>query len=409
MFTEKQGRSRFGGGNGLNYDNWGLTEKGFYRPTYVELLNFVEYRARELFGDKINLTVRSPLGLFLRIIAWVWDLLFSLIEDVYNSRFIDTAAGDSLYNLGKTIGMSLICDTKSTGYIKIRGTPGVKIPAGFLVSTYDGLQFTVMDNVTIRDDGEVSALIRAVEAGPEYNVVAGTIKMIVNPASVNGINEINNDAETSGGRWTEKDHEFRSRYYKSVDYMGGVNADAIRSAILNDVGGVASTYVYENDSDEYDENYQLPPHSIEVVVHGGLDEQIAAAIYNRRAGGIQTVGNTSISILTTSGQVLKICFSRPVTKKIYVKINQLKTDSNYIGDDQLKRAVINYIGDNTIGGLEIGEDVIYMQLPGVISAVPGVIDFELSIGTDGETYDKNNITIGLREKAIVSEGTVVIL
>ena len=82
-------------------DEWGLTEKGFYRPTYTVLLNALEYKARELYGDGIILTVRSPLGLFLRILAWVWNILFACLEDVYNSRFVETSVGNSLYNLGK--------------------------------------------------------------------------------------------------------------------------------------------------------------------------------------------------------------------------------------------------------------------------------------------------------------------
>ena len=48
-------------------NEWGLTERGFRRPTYTELLDALEYKARELFGSKANLTVRSPIGLFLRI------------------------------------------------------------------------------------------------------------------------------------------------------------------------------------------------------------------------------------------------------------------------------------------------------------------------------------------------------
>ena len=47
----------------MNNEEWGVTERGFHRPTYVELLNAIEYKARELFGDRANLTVRSPLGL----------------------------------------------------------------------------------------------------------------------------------------------------------------------------------------------------------------------------------------------------------------------------------------------------------------------------------------------------------
>lgn len=48
-------------------NEWGLTERGFRRPTYTELLDALEYKARELFGSKANLTVRSPIGLFLQI------------------------------------------------------------------------------------------------------------------------------------------------------------------------------------------------------------------------------------------------------------------------------------------------------------------------------------------------------
>lgn len=48
----------------MNTEEWGVTERGFHRPTYVELLDALEYKARELFGNKAILTVRSPLGIF---------------------------------------------------------------------------------------------------------------------------------------------------------------------------------------------------------------------------------------------------------------------------------------------------------------------------------------------------------
>ena len=72
-------------------EEWGLTPKGFYRPEYVQLMNALEYKARELFGDGINLTVRSPLGIILRLDAWMLNILFSIMEKVYNSRFVDTS------------------------------------------------------------------------------------------------------------------------------------------------------------------------------------------------------------------------------------------------------------------------------------------------------------------------------
>ena len=48
-----------------------------------------------------------------------------------------------------------------------------------------------------------------------------------------------------------------------------------------------------------------------------------------------------------------------------------------------------------------------MNIPGKIMAVQGVVDFDVQIGTDKENLGWNNIQIGIRQKAIVDEGTVV--
>lgn len=103
---------------------WGLTSAGFRRPTYNELLDALEHKARELFGATANLTVRSPLGLFLRIFAWILNILFSVLEDVYNSRFVDTAVGTSLLNLGRAIGLRVLSAQKASGYIMVTGRRG---------------------------------------------------------------------------------------------------------------------------------------------------------------------------------------------------------------------------------------------------------------------------------------------
>ena len=44
----------------------------------------------------------------------------------------------------------------------------------------------------------------------------------------------------------------------------------------------------------------------------------------------------------------------------------------------------------------------------MISSVPGVVDFKPRIGTSAEQYGESNIEIGIRQKAITSEGMVVI-
>lgn len=392
----------------MNTEEWGVTERGFRRPTYVELLNAIEYKARELFGERANLTVRSPLGIFLRIFAWMLNILFALMEDVYNSRFVDTAVGTSLYNLGRAIGLSLLPAQKASGYITFSGTAGTAIPTGFLVKTVAGYQYAVLVDGRIGADGTVVLPVQAVGTGADYNADAGTVKEIVNP--LDGVSSCVNASAMTGGRWRESDEEFRDRYYKSVDFAGGVNADAIAGEILQNVEGVYSAICYENDTDEEDA-LGLPPHSFEVVAYGGLDEEVAKAIFRRKAGGIQTYGGKTISVVALNGQSYSIHFSRPTTVPVYVKVYDLETDSNFPwdGEDRIKAALISFIGGDVQGGLPIGTDVLYMALPGAILSVPGVVDFSLSIGTSASSLAVKNIAIGTREKAVTSTSSITIV
>ena len=373
----------------MNTEEWGVTERGFRRPTYVELLNAIEYKARELFGQRAVLTVRSPLGIFLRIFAWMLNILFALMEDVYNSRFVDTAVGTSLYNLGRAIGLSLLPAQKASGYVTFSGAVGTAIPSGFLVKTVAGYQYAVLVAGRIGADGTVILPVQAVGTGADYNADAGTVKEIVNP--LDGVSSCTNASAMTGGRWRESDEEFRDRYYKSVDFAGGVNADAIAGEILQNVEGVYSAICYENDTDEVDA-LGLPPHSFEVVAYGGLDEEVAKAIFRRKAGGIQTYGGKTIPVVALNGQSYDIHFSRPATVPIYIKVYDLETDTNFPwdGESRIKAALISFIGGDVQGGLPIGTDVLYMALPGAILSVPGVVDFSLSIGTSAAALAVKN-------------------
>ena len=384
--------------------DWGLTDAGFRRPTYAELLDALEYKAREVFGSKANLTVRSPLGIFLRIFAWMLNLLFSTLEDVYNSRFIDTAVGASLYNLGRALGLRLLGAQKAVGYLTFTGENGVEVPEGFLAETTAGMQYVTVSSGVIRD-GEVTLPPTAISSGPDGNTAEETITTITNPKL--GIESVTNVKPFEGGRNTETDAEFRERYYKSVDFAGGVNIDAIIAEVYESVEAVIAVTGEENDTD-FESESGLPPHSFEVVAYGGLDEEIAKAIFRRKAAGIQTFGNTTVAVLGVSGQTFNISFSRPTPVKVWVRVTDLVTDRHFPldGVEQIKSSIVSFIGGNTRGGLNIGQDVIQVVLPTEVLKVPGVVDFNLQISPDGETFGWGNIEIAARQKAVTEESMV---
>lgn len=386
--------------------DWGLTDAGFRRPTYAELLDALEHKAREQFGSQANLTVRSPLGIFLRIYAWMLSLLFSTLEDVYNSRFIDTAVGSSLYNLGRAIGLRLLGAQKAVGYLTFYGENGTEVPEGFLAETVAGNQYITLSSGVIKD-GSCTLPATAVVPGPDGNTAENTISNITNPKL--GIEKVSNAAPFEGGRNTETDAEFRDRYYLSVDFAGGVNVDAIVAEIYESVEAVIAVTGDENDTDETDEN-GLPPHSIEIVAYGGLDEQIAAAIYKRKAAGIQTYGNTTVAVVNASGTTYNVKFSRPAPVNVWVRITDLVTDRYFPldGIEQIKQNVVSYIGADTRGGLNIGQSVIRVQLPTEVLKVRGVVDFKLQISPDGENFGWENIEIAARQKAVTAESMVTV-
>ncbi len=385
---------------------WGLTDAGFRRPTYAELLDALEYKAREQFGSQANLTVRSPLGVFLRIFAWTLNLLFSSLEDVYNSRFVDTAVGSSLYNLGRSIGLRLLGAQKSIGYLTFYGDDGINVPEGYIAETISGIQYITL-RMGIITNGSITLPATAVVPGPEGNTAERTVQIITNPQS--GISSVINEAAFEGGRNTETDDEFRKRYYKSVDFAGGVNIEAIIAEVYESVKSVIAVTGEENDTDETNAD-GLPPHSIEIVAYGGLDEDVAKAIYRRKAAGIQTFGNITVPVVMTSGRLYDISFSRPAPVSVWVRITKLSTNDNFPldGIEQIKQNIISYIGANTRDGLNIGQPVICIALPTEVLKVSGVIDFDLQISPDGKVYNWENIEIAAREKAVTDESKVTI-
>ena len=95
---------------------------------------------------------------------------------------------------------------------------------------------------------------------------------------------------------------------------------------------------------------------------------------------------------------------------IYVKVSNLETSNDFPlnGANLVKAAIVDYIGGAAYGGLPIGRDVVYMDLPGVIKTVAGVVDFDLAIGQTASSYGTENIVIDTREKAITDEGKVTV-
>lgn len=229
--------------------DFGLTPQGFKRKRYADIVESMEARAKDLFGENINLSPRSPLGLFIKVVAWFIAQTWQLAEKVYFSGFIPSADGVQLDALVVLAGLRRRSAERATGEVEFTGDEGVLVPEGFMVSTEDDVIFETTDLGELEGDPATIILpVRAVEPGSDGNVLAGTITEIVNPTA--GIDEVTNPDSTTGGREREEDHELRARYKESVEKPGASTVDSIRATLLQEVEGVIDARVGENNTRE---------------------------------------------------------------------------------------------------------------------------------------------------------------
>lgn len=388
---------------------FGLTAQGFKRKTYPDILESMQARARAFFGEDINLSDRSPLGLFIQTVAWEQSRLWEEAEKVYYAGYVDDAEGTQLDGVTKYAAISRKAAQRARGTLNIKGNSGATVPAGFRVETKDGVAFRTVQNTVIGDTGDIVAKIEAIEPGQQGNVPAMTITKIINPVA--GVESVFNGFPTEGGADTESDPEYRERYYRSLSSGGSSTSAAVEAALL-DMLAVKDAFVEENDAMEAVNG--LPPKCIAPYVFGGDDAEVAKAILTAKAGGIQSFGATVMQVEDSRGYVHAIGFTRPAQKDIFARL-QLTRGTEYPsdGDARVITAVIKYIGGMDADGVEyrglgLGQSVIQSKVIATVGAIPGVVDIEVELSSDGINYSQSNIAISKVEIAITEPDKVVI-
>lgn len=137
-----------------------LTELGFKRFRYNDFLEIREAQARELFGEDINLSERSPLGKFIRLIAYSEAEQNELAEDVYYSAQVERTTGVSLDAAVKYAGITRIQAKKAYGPITATLNMGATIPAGSIVGTQDNIKFVTKGDIVANVAGSTPWALR---------------------------------------------------------------------------------------------------------------------------------------------------------------------------------------------------------------------------------------------------------
>lgn len=347
---------------------FGLSPTGFLRKRLEDILAAKNAAVTDVFGPDINLTPQSPDGQINGTLSESDADLWELAEAVYNAFNPSAATGNALSALVQINGITRASATSSSVSLDLTGTNTTVIPAGSLVSTASGLQYATDADATIA--GGV-AVVGGTAVIPAATVsLTGTITTIVNPIA--GWATVNNPSDATVGTDEESDSVLRVRRAQSVAFASQSLLESLFSAVAN-LDGIIQTVVLENDTNSTDGNGQ-PPHSVQVLVDGGDDTEIAEAIFNEKCVGISTVGSTNVQVVDNIGGSHTISFQRPTLVNINVVVN-LTVNASYPGngDDLITQAIIDYAEGLLIEGQRqgIGDDVINSRLYTPINSVGG--------------------------------------
>lgn len=246
---------------------------------------------------------------------------------------------------------------------------GTTIPAGSLVSSATD-QFATRAQVIVPPSGTASVEADAVEFG-SIEADPGTITNIDTP--VFGWASVTNPAAANIGRDRESDGSLRARMLATSAAPSGPPL-GIYSA-LTAVDGVVYASLLQNRSDTVDA-VGLRPHSVLPIVDGGADSDVAAALLNSVAAGIDfndatdvpDASFTTVEVINPANNLPEnIAFARPSDLFVLVEIDIVR-DASYPpdGDAQIQSAVKEYI--DAVG---VGVDLYASRLYSPVNTVPG--------------------------------------
>lgn len=244
-------------------------------------------------------------------------------------------------------------------------------PAGtpllYIKSIYDGNIDTSVLQYMTAERVKFSSPVEAVEYGA-IQAPAGSVNKLV--TGVGGVFSVVNAEAFGVGRNRETDTEYRTRAQRTLSISGSATYAALYTALSN-LSGVSEVVIIENATGS--EVGGVPAHAFEAIINipdtVENDQLIANTLWNEKPIGIESHGDTEVTIFDAQGDPRILKFSRPVNKYIAIRVTYTLYDEEPTPDllsDLIKEAVMTYGGT-----LSSGVDVIPRRFIGPIYANTG--------------------------------------
>lgn len=335
-----------------------LDSTGLQVKTFEEIRADIITGLKAAYGDDINVDQDTPDGQAIGVFSLAVQDTLDLISQVYSSFDPDQAIGRNLDERCAINGIQRLAGTHTTTSVKITADRIVNLvgldgsdpstpPANiFTVSDLEGNLFYLSNSVATIN-GDIDAMFTSAEIGAIETAPAQITKITTN---ILGVKAVTNSTamNTTLGTNEETDAALRLRRLQAVSLASQGYLASLKAEIQN-ISGVTYSEVYENNQSGTIDT--IPGHSIWVIVDGGLEEDIAYAIYTKRNAGCGMKGSVQVDVTQPDGTLFPIFFDRTSTESIYLKFTaqSVSVPPKTIDTDYLKTEIINNLslGVNT--------------------------------------------------------------
>ena len=286
-----------------------------------------------LAGSYADATLGAVAGQLSELYQVLPAVVSMLFVDEYSGPYIDLV-GSTYFNLPRRPGTKARCD------LTLNGDAGTTLPAGTVFLTRSGLEFLLLDAVTIPQGGTAEGTLEAAETGAAYNVGEGEInRMYINAV---GLSSYTN-GEAQGGTDAESDAALLARIRERREKpANGANGWQYRQWALS-VAGVGDAKVVELSDGPGTVGVtivdsSMAPASPEIVeaVQTELDENrpVGASVAVAAPGSVELAVSAVVVITAaTTAQAVKEAFSARLRDYIE-EIIRAKYGTIYYGPEE---------------------------------------------------------------------------
>lgn len=389
------------------FDSAGLTIQ-----TYQEVFDEVAAEFRTSFGSGIRTELSSSFGQLIRILALLESQDQEMLLLLWQSFDPRLASGAGLDRMAALFGMERLDEAQAEVVGTAAGTPATVISDGTRWQ-YDptGATFEVIDGpYTIPGGGTIEVRLRAEEYGaspvavdPDSGFDEWTLLDVVA-----GLDTFESTAQPIEGNDVETDAALRARMEIERYRRGQGPLEAIRAAV-SDVEGVTYVQAWQNVTLVTDAN-GIPGKAVNVVVDGGDDADIAAAIWSAMPAGIEAYG-TDVSTTTedVSGFLQPVAFDRVDDVDLHVRATVTTSTSEETPPDDVEAAVKEALLEYTDANWSIGTDVLPYRLAGALQGISGIDAVVIETSLDGASWSTAKRSMTIRQRAVLTAARITVV